>query len=151
MKAILGTVLVAVTWFWSALVLAGKALEIEEPYAPAVIPGQANGTAYMRLLNPGSVPRTLVGAKSDAAAAVELHSHGMQDGMMTMRRVQRIEVPPQSSLTLEPGGLHLMLIGLTRDLAAGDSFELALDLEDGTSVVVRVPVREGPVAEPHHP
>jgi len=143
--------LLALVFHWSAAALAGSALDVDEPYAPAVVPGQTNGTVYMRVHNPGAAAVTLVGARSDAAAAVELHSHSMEGGIMKMRRIERITIPPQSSLSFEPGGLHLMLIGLKRTLSADDRLTLTLDLEDGTAIDVEVPVRQGVAAEHRQP
>jgi copper(I)-binding protein len=62
-------------------------------------------------------------------------------GMMTMREVSAIDIPAGGTVTLEPGGLHIMLIDLAEPLAAGSSFDLTLDFASGTSLVVPVEVR----------
>ncbi len=130
--------------------LAGPTLEVEDPYARAVPPGQTNSAVFMRLVNGGDAPRALVGGKSEAAEVVELHTHTMADGMMKMRRVERIEVPAKGSETLEPGGLHIMLIGLKRDLVPGGTVALTLDLDDGSTLAVQAQVREVQAMEHHH-
>jgi copper(I)-binding protein len=136
---------------WTAAALGAGALIIEEPYARAVPPGQPNSAVFMRIVNGGDSPRALVGGKSDVADTVELHTHTMDEGMMKMRRIERIEVPAKGTVTLEPGGLHVMLIGLNRDLAPGDGVNLTLDLDDGSRVQVQAPVREvKPMGHQHH-
>jgi copper(I)-binding protein len=126
----------------ATLALAGGALTVEDPYAHAVPPGQPNSAAFMGLVNGTGAPRALVGGSSDAADVVELHTHTMEDGMMKMRRVERIDLPAGETVTLAPGGLHLMLIGLKRGLNPGDRIALTLDLDDGAVLKVQAPGRE---------
>jgi periplasmic copper chaperone A len=70
--------------------------------------------------------------------------------MMRMRRIERIEVPAQGSVELEPGALHLMLIGLTGELVPGGAVDLTLSFDDGSQAQVKAPVRKtgytGPLA-----
>lgn len=155
MRKTLEIALAALLLHWTTAVLAGEApiggaLTVEDPYARAVPPGQPNSAVFLRIVNDGDVPRVLVNGKSDAAEAVELHTHLMEDGMMKMRRIERIEVPAKGALSLEPGGLHLMLIGLKRDLAPGDNLELTLGLDDGSALQVQAQVREVQAMDHRH-
>ena len=102
-------------------------LTVNDPYVRAVPPGQPNSAAFMGLVNGTGAPRALVGGRSDVAEVVELHTHTMEDGMMKMRRVERIDLPAGETVTLDPGGLHVMLIGLKRGLKPGDQIDLTLD------------------------
>lgn len=78
--------------------------------------------------------------------------HGSTDGgmaptpegfaMMGMREVARIAVPAGSTVSLAPGGLHIMLIDLATDLQPGDRFELTLVFEAAGERSVTVEVRE---------
>ncbi|NCC28249.1 MAG: copper chaperone PCu(A)C, partial [Gammaproteobacteria bacterium] len=72
---------------------------------------------------------------------VELHTHVEEDGMMRMRRIEKIEIPAGETVTLKPGGLHVMLIGLKQPLEPGDTVDLALTFEDGSRIPVQAPVR----------
>jgi copper(I)-binding protein len=117
------------------------AVTVTDAYARAVPPGQPNGAVYLTLTNHSAQPRTLVAATSPNAQAVELHSHIHEADMMRMRRVERIEIPAGGSVSLEPGGLHLMLIGLKGDLQPGDQVGLTLDFDDGSKLQVPAPVR----------
>jgi len=107
------------------------AVRIEDPYARAVPPGQPNSAVFMVIENTGPTPVAVVAAESPAAATVELHTHRMADGMMQMRRIERIELPAGESVALAPGGLHVMLIGLTETLAPGMEVPLTLVFDDG--------------------
>ena len=117
-------------------------VSVADPYARAVPPGQPNSGAFMTLTNASAQPRALVSASSPAARTVELHTHVNEDGMMRMRKVERIEIPAGTTVTLAPGGLHVMLIGLKEDLKPGTSVDLALSFDDGSQVQVQAPVRK---------
>lgn len=116
-------------------------VRVEDPYARAVPPGQPNSAVFMVLTNSGAEPRALVAAESDAAGTVELHTHSLADGMMKMRRIERIELPAGLPVTLKPGGLHVMLIGLTEQLTPGMTVDLTLVFDDGSRASVTAPVR----------
>jgi copper(I)-binding protein len=105
------------------------------------IAGRDVTAAYLVVDNHGAAPRAIVGAASDVAKALELHEMKMDNGMMRMSRVERIEVPPHGSAELKPGGFHIMMFGLERPLAAGAEVPLTLLLDDGTKVAVTAVVR----------
>jgi copper(I)-binding protein len=139
---------------FSTVVLAEQAagtIEIEGAYVRAVPPGQPNSAAFMTLRNEGDADHAVIGAHSDAAEVVELHTHVHDEGMMRMRQIERIDVAAGGMQTLEPGGLHMMLIGLQRQLQPGDIVSLTLEFDDGSSVDVEAPVRpiEG-MPQEHH-
>lgn len=126
----------------SSVLAAGAAEEVrvDGAYVRAVPPGLPNSAAFMTLRNGGVQTHTLVGAQSPVAETLELHTHHMEGGMMKMRRVDRIEVPAGGSVALEPGGLHLMLIGLKGNLKPDQVIELTLKFQDQTTQKLQVPV-----------
>jgi hypothetical protein len=125
-------------------------VEITMPYVRAVPPGQPNSAAFMTLTNSSDLDGALVAAASPAAEVVELHTHAMVDGMMRMRRVERIDLPAGETVKLAPGGLHVMLIGLVAPLAVDDMVEIRLSFDDGSERVVSAPVRPiEPMQAPH--
>jgi len=115
-------------------------VEVVAPYVRAVPPGVPNSAAFMTLRNTGSRALTLVGASSPVAQAVELHAHQMNDGVMSMRRIDEIAIAPLGKVVLKPGGLHIMLIGLTRALKPGSPVELTLHFADGSKKKLAAPV-----------
>ena len=79
---------------------------------------------------------------ADAAEVVELHTHSMKDGMMQMRRVEKIDIPAGAETKLQPGGLHVMMIGLKQELKPEQEVTLTLVFEDGSKAEVTAPVRK---------
>jgi copper(I)-binding protein len=128
----------------------GRQIEITAPYVRAVPPGQPNSAAFMTLTNSGDVDGALVAAASSAAEVVELHTHAMVDGMMRMRRIERIDLPAADTVELAPGGLHIMLIGLVAPLVIDETVEIRLNFDDGSERLVSAPVRAiQPMQAPH--
>ncbi len=119
-----------------------EGVTITDPYVRAVPPGQPNSASFMTVTNSGSSDRVLVGGSSPAAKVVELHSHTMEGGMMRMRQVEKIDLPAGKDVSLEPGGLHVMLIGLKQNLTPGENVPLTLKFEDGSEVTVNAPIRK---------
>ena len=114
-------------------------------WARASLAGVRNGIVYGQLADEGSATVELVSASTPVADHVEFHEHSMNAGVMTMRALDGIKVEPGQVVTLQPGGIHMMLIELKRPLAAGQSFPLTLRLADGNSMTVAVSVL-GPTA-----
>lgn len=123
----------------SSLALAAD-ISIEQPFARATPPGQPNSAAFMQLTNNGEAT-ALVAAASTVAEVVELHTHTHDNGVMRMRKIEQIDLPAGATTTLEPGGLHVMLIGLKQPLQAGSQIGLTLQYADGTEQSVEVPVQ----------
>lgn len=113
-----------------------------DPYVRGVPPGQPNSAAFMQITNKGEAGRALVGGSSPAAEVVELHTHTMDGGMMRMRQVDKIDLPAGETVSLEPGGLHVMLIGLKQKLVPDEDVELTLSFDDGSQVTLKAPVRK---------
>lgn len=114
-------------------------IEVVEPWARAALAGRT-GAAYMTLVNPTDTPDRLLAAAADVAETVELHAHLHEGGVMRMRPVAAIEVHPGEPAVLAPAGLHIMLIGLRRDLKRGETIRLILSFEKAGKVEVEVPV-----------
>jgi hypothetical protein len=103
-----------------------------------------NGAVYMTIKNGGQSDDTLVGAKTDVAKTVELHETKMDENdVMRMQPVPNIPIPAGGSVTLQPGGLHVMLIGMQKELAPGDKISLTLTFEKAGPMTVEAEVREG--------
>ncbi len=116
-------------------------VEVIDPYVRAVPPGAPATAAFMGLKS-DSDDVALVKASSDVARSVELHTHIHDNGVMRMRPVDKIELKKGETVTLQPGGLHVMLIGLTRPVKPGDSVAIELLFSDGTRQQISAPVRK---------
>lgn len=120
---------------------AADAVSVADPYVRAVPPGQPNSAAFMQLSNQSDADHILVGAESAVAKTVELHTHVMEEGMMKMRRIEKIDLPAGQEVALQPGGLHIMLIGLNQELTPDTQVALTLVFEDGSKSEIQAPVR----------
>ncbi len=117
-------------------------LTVEGAFARAVPEGVRASAAYMTITNPGPEDDRLVAARAPFAARVELHRHLMENGVAMMREVEGgIPAPAGETVTLEPGGLHVMLMGLSGPLAEGETATLTLVFEKAGEIVVEAPVR----------
>lgn len=102
----------------------------------------AVSAGYMTLRNAGSEADRLLEASSDAAGDVQMHTSEMKNNVMSMRRVQAIDVPAGETVAIGPGGYHLMLVDLKRDLVAGETVKLTLRFERAGTVEVDALVRD---------
>lgn len=117
-------------------------LHVDHPWARASIGAAKAGAAYVTITNHGSETDRLVAAATPVARNASLHSHLMEDGVMKMRPVEAIEVAPGEPAVLQPGGLHIMLMGLNAPLEEGGSFPLTLTFEKAGSIEVEVQVEK---------
>jgi len=97
---------------------------------------------YMVIENTGDQPDRLLHAHCDVAGTVELHETKMEGGVMKMQPVDGIDIPAKGTVELKPGGLHIMLIGLTRDLNPGDEIGLELHFDKAGHVPVKAVVQK---------
>ena len=78
----------------------------------------------------------LVSVSSDGADRVELHTMEMENDMMKMRQVEGFDISDGTTLSLEPGGPHLMLFGVDDTLQIGDESEMLFTFEDAAGETV---------------
>ena len=100
-----------------------------------------NSAAYLLLRNRGVSVHRLVGAETDAAERVEIHESRVVDDVMRMNEIDGVDVPPGGTVELRPGGIHLMLLGLTRALVDGEEIYLTLRFEPLGELSVSVPIQ----------
>ncbi|MEX2600809.1 MAG: copper chaperone PCu(A)C [Balneolaceae bacterium] len=120
----------------------GEGITVEEAWARPAGEGRMSAV-YFRITNFESSPDTLLGVSSDIASLTEIHeSYEQGDGMVGMREARDVLIPATSTVHFEPGGLHVMLIQLTRTLQAGDSFDLALHFRHQGEISVTIPAEQ---------
>ncbi|WP_424812341.1 copper chaperone PCu(A)C [Roseococcus sp. YIM B11640] len=115
-------------------------IRVETPWTRAAGQGM-QGAGFMTLRNTGTEPDRLVSATTPAAQRVELHTSLREGDVMRMRPVEDIPVPPGGSVSLAPGGLHMMLMGLTQRLEAGQSVPVTLRFARAGEVTVQLQVQ----------
>ena len=97
--------------------------------------GMPSSAAYLKIINNGVSDDRLIAAKAAIAQRVEIHSMEMDNGVMRMRAVDGgLAIAAGDSVTLAPGGLHIMLMGLTTDLAPDTKHEIILVFEKAGDV-----------------
>lgn len=114
---------------------------VTSPYVRAAPVGGVSAV-YFEIENTTTTPDTLVSATTDVSDDVQIHQTTVSDdGLSRMEPVDQIPVPPEATVALEPGGYHIMLLDLKRDLVEGDSLLVELTFSDRGTLTPRVPVR----------
>jgi copper(I)-binding protein len=111
--------------------------------SPMAMHGDATSTGafYMTITNNGDEADRLVAVETDAAEAIEIHNVVMEGGVMQMMpQHDGVEIPAGEEIALAPGGYHVMMIGLTESLIAGEEFEATLVFEHAGEVEITVPI-----------
>jgi len=119
-------------------------IAIAHPWSRSTAPTVNVGGAYLSLTNHGKQPDTLLSASSPRAGMVELHQNLNQNGVMKMRELKDgLAIAPGQTVTLQPGGAHLMLMELAKPLKNGEHFPLTLTFKRAGKVTVDVTVDDG--------
>ena len=127
------------------------ALEIVHPWARATPPTAPTGGGYLSVKNTGTTPDHLISASSPAAGAVQVHEMKMEGSVMRMRELDGpLEIKPGETVTLAPGGLHLMMTGLKAPLKQGERVPLTLVFEKAGKIDVELSVVAIGATPSHH-
>lgn len=114
---------------------------VADAYARAA-PAGGVSAVFLQIENTTATADTLVAARTDAAGAVEIHETVTgPDGQRAMQPTDAVPVTPGTTVSLEPGGLHVMLLDLSRDLVEGDSLLVELEFAGRGVLVARAPIR----------
>ena len=131
---------------------AAAALRIDKAWARESPPGVPVNAAYLDIHNHGDADTALIGVRSPAFAAAEIHSTVIDGGTASMQKQELVPLPAGKSVSLSPGGHHLMLFQPRRVVKSGDKITLILRFANGDRHAVTAPVRRvapSPRA-PHH-
>ena len=120
----------------------GADIEIEGAYARANILNVSNSAAFFVIKNNSDKDIAITSANSDVAEKNELHTHIKENEMMKMMKIEKLVVPAKSSLELKSGGDHVMLMGLKKELKAGDEINLELSFSDGDKKSIKMLVKD---------
>ena len=104
-------------------------ISVTDAWARATMPGQPVSGAYMQIQ--ADADARLLSVSSSVVPRVEVHEMNMDGGVMHMREVKAIDLPKGKTVSLEPGGFHIMLMNLKKPIAAGDVIPLTLVVESG--------------------
>jgi copper(I)-binding protein len=123
-------------------------IEVREAWMRPAGQGE-NGAIYFVIYNRSSSADALSGVSSDVAGAIELHESEMSGDVMHMQQLDSVPLEPSSEIKFEPGGLHVMLIDLKKDLKVGDEIEVTLHFTNFEDINLTVPVRDVPASADH--
>jgi hypothetical protein len=115
-------------------------LVVSDAWARASAGKAKAGAAYLTVTNHGVGVDSLVAVETPVSRKASLHNHVMEGGVAKMRPVKAIEVDPGAPTVLKPGGLHIMLMGLTWPLKKGQRFPMTLTFEKAGEVTFGVEV-----------
>ncbi|MBI4760656.1 MAG: copper chaperone PCu(A)C [Chloroflexota bacterium] len=125
----------------SACGTAREGIEVRDAWARSSTQGM-NSAVYFVIENHNAQADELIGAESDAAEAVEIHESKMEGDMMMMSHAEAVILEPSTAVEFKPGGYHVMLIRLTRDLKAGDEVEITLHFKSSPDLTLKVTVKD---------
>lgn len=120
---------------------AASPLVVRDAWIRAMPPMARNSAAYLVIENRGAEDDALLGASVEGAEVTELHEMVHEGHTMTMRQRNEIVLPAGAVVELKPGGMHLMLIGLQRPLAMGETRKVLLQFRQAGAVHVDLDVR----------
>lgn len=123
---------------------------VRDVWARASAGAAATGAIYLALTGGVQADR-LMGVSTPVAAMADVHESTAEGGVMRMRPVAALPIPPGKTVTFAPGGYHIMLMALRHPLLAGQTFPLTLTFEHAGPMTVDVRVLAiGAEATPDH-
>ena len=116
-------------------------IAIAHPWSRATPPNAPVAGGYMTLSNEGSSEDRLIGGSSSVAGEVQIHEMTMDGSIMKMRQLESgLAVPGGETVTLQPGGYHIMLMELKQRIEQGSSVPLTLEFEKAGKVDLELSV-----------
>jgi copper(I)-binding protein len=116
-------------------------MHVDSPWTRATPKGASSGAGYLTVTNNGTAPDRLSCASSDAAGSCQIHSMTVDGGVMKMRPVDGgLEIKPGETVTLKPGGYHVMFVDLKHPLEPGKAVETTLQFAKAGTVKVEFQV-----------
>ena len=126
-------------------------LEISAGYSRATLPNAPVGAGYVTITNKGTADDTLVSASSPVAGKTQIHEMKMDGDVMKMNEVEGgLVIPAGQSVTLAPGGLHIMLMDLKEQLVEGSTFPVTLTFATAGTIEIQLVVGSINADAPEH-
>lgn len=150
--AVMLTAAAFISFARGAEVTAGD-LAVISAWARATPPGADVAAAYVTVENGGSGDDRLTGIATPAATSTSIHETVEENGVATMRPLEHAIVPAGGRLEMAPGGIHVMLMGLTGPLVEGEMMPLTITFEHAGELTLDVTVAgmgaDGPAGHQH--
>lgn len=131
-------------------VYAEDQIVINDAWVREVPPGSSVSAVYLTIKNKGE-DDNLVGLSSEIAESAELHTSKVdENGVATMEMIKVLDIPSDNTVKLEPGGMHIMLIGIKESLVGKETVNLKLVFDKAGVVTIEVPVKKSGQMDHHH-
>ncbi|GAB4458060.1 MAG: copper chaperone PCu(A)C [Anaerolineales bacterium] len=116
-------------------------IEVHSPWVRPTAKGE-NAAVYLTLHNHSATADELIGASSNVADMVEIHESMMENDVMQMHMIDSVPLAADQEVIFEPGGLHIMLIGVKQDLVLGEHIGVVLHFKNHDDIVVEVHIED---------
>lgn len=124
-------------------------LLVHHPWARPTADTAQNAAVYATLRNGGSQPDTLLAVKTPIAPRIELHNTLNEDGIMKMRPMTAgVEIPAGGEVKLEPGGMHVMVLGITAPLKENARHPITFVFKNAGEIAGEIAVEKQPAGKP---
>ncbi len=118
----------------------GGEIIIKDPWIRAVPLSSKNTALFMTIVNKSDKQDSLISVKTDIAKMVMIHKTVEENGIMKMKHVDSLSIPPYSEVKLKPGGLHIMIMGLKRPIKEGENVKINLFFKNSGNIEILAPV-----------
>lgn len=122
--------------------MANGKLAITQIWSRAMPPSAPTGAVYFHISNPSETADRLIGVQTPRAEKAELHTHVHKGEVMSMERIESVELAAGGEVAFKPGGNHVMLFKLKEPLVAGEHFPLTLIFENAGEMMVDVNIQD---------
>lgn len=129
-------------------------VQVTDAWVAEAPPTTSVFAGYMQLKNTGERDMVLTGVVSQDFESVDIHETVIKEDKVSMVAHETLPIPAGKTVSLEPGGFHLMLIKAKKPLKAGDTVEIVLHFQDSITQPVKMEVKKRPtenaVDHEHH-
>lgn len=125
-------------------------IAIKEAWVREAPPNAKVMAAYMKIENHTATEKVLTGVTSSAFGKIEIHKTMQKDGMASMQQQKQLTIPAQGEVTLQPGGMHMMLFDPAKALKAGDEVNFTLKFANGSTSMTTATVRKATGSHHEH-
>ncbi len=116
----------------SAAIIENSVIKVSHAWVRAMPPGSVMTAAYLRLQNTSDRPVKVISVNSPQANDCSIHKTVIEKGFNRMREVKYLSIPAHQSVSLSPGGLHIMIMGMNKPLKKGTLFPIVLKYDNGS-------------------
>ena len=125
-------------------------IQFSQGYVPEAPPTTRVMTAYVDMTNTAQRNVVITSVSSPQFKRIEMHTMNMTDGVASMERLPSIKIQQQQTVSLQSGGMHLMMFSPIKRLKTGDIVQLTFNLSNGSHEHIDLPVQKRKIAQHHH-